>query len=116
MKDVGEWGEIVSTLVDELRLSRFDVLGISSGAPYSYAIAHPLADRVRNVFILSGTPALYDENVQSAWPYPLDRTATIPAMQTLARDLFFSNLSPVNLAADDIRDSMRNALLVLRWI
>src|SRR5512135_3559319 len=38
MRNVAEWGEIVSVLVDELRLVHFDVFGISSGAPYSYAI------------------------------------------------------------------------------
>ena len=108
MKDVGEWGEITAVLADELNLPSFDVLGISSGAPYSYAVAHQLPERVRNVFILSGTPALYDENVQSHWPYPLDRAASLAAMQSLARELFFANLSPADLASDDIRDAMRN--------
>src|SRR5689334_20501044 len=34
MRNLGEWADIVSMLVDELKLSQFDVLGISSGAPY----------------------------------------------------------------------------------
>jgi len=38
MSNIGEWGDIVSALVAELNLSHFDVLGMSSGAPYSYAI------------------------------------------------------------------------------
>jgi pimeloyl-ACP methyl ester carboxylesterase len=108
MKDVAEWGEIVSILADELGLAQFDVLGISSGAPYGYAIGYKLPDRVRNVFILSGIPALYDENVASLWPYPLQKDARIAEMQKLAYELFFSHLSKEDLEKDDIRDSMRN--------
>jgi len=35
MSQVVEWGEIVSLVVNELNLLQFDVLGMSSGAPYS---------------------------------------------------------------------------------
>ncbi len=68
MKNIAEWGEIVSELVDQLRLSQFDVLGMSSGAPYSYSIGYALPDKARNIFIFSGIPALYDESVVSYWP------------------------------------------------
>ena len=40
MARIAEWGEIVSGLVDELALPYFDVLGMSSGAPYSYSIGY----------------------------------------------------------------------------
>ena len=90
MKDIADWGDIVSVLVDELRLSHFDVLGISSGAPYSYAIGNKLASRVRNLFILSGTPALFEDRIVAFWPYPIDRDAVIEDLQVLARKLFFS--------------------------
>jgi pimeloyl-ACP methyl ester carboxylesterase len=105
---IGEWGDLVAVLVGELGLAHFDVLGISSGAPYSYAIANKLPDRVRNVFILSGTPALYDENVLACWPYPVTKNASIAEMQKLAHRLFFSDLSREELERDDIRDSMAN--------
>ena len=108
MKNIAEWGEIVSGLVNELGLSQFDVLGISSGAPYSYAIGYKLPDRVRNLFILSGTPALYDDTVLSFWPYPVQKKTTIAEMQKLAHDLFFSHLSKEDLARDEIKDSMIN--------
>lgn len=108
MSNIAEWGEIVSVLVDELELSQFDVLGISSGAPYSYAIGYKLPDRVRNLFILSGTPALYDEKVLSYWPYPVKKNASIAEMQKLAYELFFSDLSKEDLDKDDIKDSMNN--------
>jgi pimeloyl-ACP methyl ester carboxylesterase len=108
MKNIGEWADIVSALVDALGLAQFDVLGISSGAPYSYAIGYGFPDRVRNLYILSGTPALYDENVLSLWPYPVNKHASIAEMQALAAELFFSHLSKEDLEKDDIQDSMRN--------
>jgi len=108
MKDMAEWGDIVALLVDELHLVHVDVLGISSGAPYSYAIGYRLPDKVRNIFILSGTPALYDEDILAFWPYPVDRNAAIAELQALARDLFFSHLSEDDLSRNDVRDSMMN--------
>ena len=73
MKDMAEWGDIVAALVGELNLSHLDVLGISSGAPYSYSIGYKLPGKVRRIFILSGTPALYDDSIQAFWPYPIEQ-------------------------------------------
>ncbi len=108
MKNIAEWGEIVAVLVDELRLTRFDVFGISSGAPYSYSIAYRFPDRTRNVFILSGIPALYDEEVVAHWPFEVKKDASIAEMQKLAHDLFFSDLSQEDMQQDDIKDSLMN--------
>ncbi len=108
LKNIAEWGEIVSALVEELGLPAFDVLGMSSGAPYSYAIGYKVPEKTRNVFILSGTPALYDEKVVSFWPYPITKDASLAEMQKLAHELFFSSLSRADLENDDIKDSMRN--------
>jgi pimeloyl-ACP methyl ester carboxylesterase len=108
MRNMAEWGNIVSGLVDELSLSQFDVLGMSSGAPYSYAIGYKLPDKVRNIFIFSGTPALYDDRILAFWPYPVNKKASIGELESLAKDLFFSNLSAEDLLRDDIRDSMMN--------
>ena len=106
MRDLAEWGEIVSLLVDKLGIGQLDILGMSSGAPYGYAIARRMPDRVRAVFIFSGIPALCDESVQALWPYPLDRHAGLPELQKLAKEIFFANLSPEDLQRNDIRDSM----------
>jgi pimeloyl-ACP methyl ester carboxylesterase len=108
MINIAEWGEVVSTLVDELKLSHFDILGMSSGAPYSYSIGYRLPDKVRNIFIFSGTPALYDDRVLAVWPYPVNKNADIPELEKLASDLFFSNLSAEALSQNDIQDSMQN--------
>jgi pimeloyl-ACP methyl ester carboxylesterase len=108
MSQMAEWGEIVSLLVDELDLSQFDLLGMSSGAPYSYAIGYKLPDRVRNIFILSGIPALYDDNVLAVWPFPVNKDAGIAELEKLAKELFFSDLSQEALLQNDIQDSMRH--------
>jgi len=108
MNNMAEWGNIVSVLVDELKLSQFDVFGMSSGAPYSYAIGYKIPDKVRNIFILSGIPALYDSKILSFWPYEVKKNANIIELEKLAKDLFFSNLSTGDLLRNDIRDSMMN--------
>jgi len=108
MKNIGGWGEVVAALVDELRLPQFDVLGMSSGAPYSYALGYSFPDKVRNLFIFSGIPALYDQRVVAQWPFEVKKDATIPEMEKLAQDLFFSNLSEADSKKPDIRDSMMN--------
>jgi pimeloyl-ACP methyl ester carboxylesterase len=108
MSNLAEWGDIVSILVEELRLSQFDVLGMSSGAPYSYAVGYKLPDKVRNIFIFSGIPALYDERILSHWPYEVKKNASIPELETLAYELFFSNLSKEDKEKNDIKDSMMN--------
>lgn len=108
MKSIGEWGDIVAAVVDELQISEFDVLGISSGAPYGYAIAHHFSKEARKIFILSGIPALYDPQVRAVWPYPLGGNSSIDEMQVLARNLFFSNLSDAELEKADIKDSMKH--------
>jgi len=108
MANLGEWGDIVSILVDKLKISNFDVLGMSSGAPYSYAIGYRLPEKARKLFIFSGIPALYDENILSRWPYEVTKNASMAEMEKLAPELFFSNLSREDLERSDIKDSMQN--------
>jgi pimeloyl-ACP methyl ester carboxylesterase len=108
MKNIGEWGDIVSVLVEELGLAQFDVFGISSGAPYCYAIGCRFPGQVRNLFILSGTPALYDEGILSFWPYPANKNVSLAELQKISYELFFSHLSKADLERDEIKDSIAN--------
>jgi pimeloyl-ACP methyl ester carboxylesterase len=108
MENLAEWGEIVSRLVEELGLPQFDVLGMSSGAPYSYAIGYRLPEKTRRIYIFSGVPALYDAAILKQWPYPVDKSASLPELEMLAKQIFFSNLTPGDLAKNDIHDSMMN--------
>ena len=84
------------------------MLGTSSGAPYAYALGYKFPDKARNLYIFSGIPALYDEDVLAFWPYAVTKDAGLAEMQKLAHDLFFSNLSKEDLANLDISDSMKN--------
>ncbi len=108
MRNIAEWGKIVAVLVEKLQLTRLDVLGMSSGAPYSYAIGYVLPQTVRNIFIFSGIPALYDAEVAAHWPYELKKDASIGEMEELAYRLFFSGISAQDQARRDVKDSMMN--------
>ena len=55
-----DWPEIVQQLADHLRLERFHVLAISGGAPYAYATAWKIPERVRAVAVASGAPPIFD--------------------------------------------------------
>ena len=108
MKSYSEWAEIVSHLIEKLSLQQFDILGMSSGAPYSYALGCRFPDQARYIYIFSGIPALYDELVRADWPYPVSQNTSLPEMQKLAHELFFANLSEEDLQKNDIRDSINN--------
>ena len=71
MDGFAEWADIVSPLIEELNLAQFDLLGMSSGAPYSYSIGYRFPDKVNNIYIFSGIPALYDEIVLSYCKFDL---------------------------------------------
>jgi len=108
MHSFGEWADIVSVLIAELDLSQFDILGMSSGAPYSYAIGHRFQEKVRNLYIFSGIPALYDKEILSRWPYEMKANASLAELEAVAHNLFFSQLSQEDLGKNAIRDSMMN--------
>ena len=108
MKNLAEWGDIAAFLVAELKLTQFNVLGMSAGAPYSYAIGYKLANQVRNIFIFSGIPALYDDRVIEFWPYEVNRNANLAELEKVAKDVFFSGLTAEDLLHEDIKDSMMN--------
>lgn len=101
-----EWADIVAVLIDELKLSHFDILGMSSGAPFSYSIGYKFPDKARNIYIFSGIPALYNEKILSLWPYEVKKNASIAEMENLAYELFFSHLSLEDLKKNAIKDSM----------
>jgi pimeloyl-ACP methyl ester carboxylesterase len=105
MKSLAEWGDMLAPLIRESGITQFDVLAMSSGAPYGYSIGSKFPDKVRNIYIFSGMPALYDEVVRSDWPYTMAGDKSMTEMETLAHELFFSNLTSDDLARNDIRDS-----------
>jgi len=60
-----DWPETVQELADHLQLERFRILAISGGAPYAYATAWKIPERVRAVAIASGAVPIADLSDQS---------------------------------------------------
>jgi pimeloyl-ACP methyl ester carboxylesterase len=59
-RGLGDWPPVVQRLVDHLGIGEFRVLGISGGAPYAYATAAAMPERVRAVAIVSGATPIVD--------------------------------------------------------
>jgi len=51
-----DWPPLVSELANFLKLEKFRALGISGGAPYAYALAWAMPERVRVIAVVSGAP------------------------------------------------------------
>jgi pimeloyl-ACP methyl ester carboxylesterase len=55
-----DWPPLVRRLADHLGLGEFRMLGISGGAPYVFATAHAMRERVRAIAVASGAPPIVD--------------------------------------------------------
>jgi pimeloyl-ACP methyl ester carboxylesterase len=53
-----DWLPVVRQIADDLRLPSFRMLAISGGAPYAFATAWAMPERVRAIAIVSGAPPL----------------------------------------------------------
>src|SRR5256885_8233961 len=70
-RELIDWPDVVQELADHLALERFRVFAISGGAPYAYATAWKIPDRVASIAIASGAPPIVDLNDYSGllWLY-----------------------------------------------
>ncbi len=55
-----DWPPLVRQLADHLGLGEFRMLGISGGAPYVFATAYAMPERVRAIAVVSGAPPIVD--------------------------------------------------------
>ena len=55
-----DWPPLLADLANQMRISEFRILGISGGAPYAFAAAWAMPERVRAIAIASGAPPLAD--------------------------------------------------------
>src|SRR5256886_11874225 len=53
-RKLSEWPRVVEQLVDDLQIGEFRILAISGGAPYAYATAVAIPERVRAIAIVGG--------------------------------------------------------------
>lgn len=63
MAAISDWPALMSPLLDHLGWSKFDVVGVSAGAAYAYALAVVWPNRVRQVGICSGVSHVADPAV-----------------------------------------------------
>ena len=59
-RDLSDWPPVVRQLVNHLGIGAFHLLGVSGGAPYAYATAVAMPDRVRAIAIVSGATPIVD--------------------------------------------------------
>ena len=55
-----DWPDIVQRLMNELGIGEFRILAVSGGAPYAYATARTMPERVRAMAIVSGAISISD--------------------------------------------------------
>ena len=53
-RKLSDWPTVVKRLVDQLEIGEFRMLAISGGAPYAYATAVAIPERVRGIAIVGG--------------------------------------------------------------
>ena len=69
MSRVRDWGDLFAKIADELALREtFDVVGLSAGAPYAYALAAASPGRVGRIGILSGVPFTAEAGILDLYP------------------------------------------------
>jgi pimeloyl-ACP methyl ester carboxylesterase len=85
-----DWPVVVQQLVDHLGIGEFRMLAISGGAPYAYATARAMPERVRTIAIVSGAPPIADRGDREGL-LPLYRwmLALYRARPRLLRTLFY---------------------------
>ncbi len=53
-----DWPPLLAEIADKLGIGQFKILGISGGAPYAFATAWAMPERVRAIAVVSGAPPL----------------------------------------------------------
>ena len=57
-RKLSDWPRVVERIVEHLGVSEFRVLAISGGAPYAYATAIAMPERVQGIAIVGGAPPM----------------------------------------------------------
>ena len=69
MDRIADWPKMITPALTELGVTGgFDAIGVSAGAPYTYALAAGLPERVGRICILSGVPFLGSDGVLARYP------------------------------------------------
>ena len=112
MDCAADWGRHLAGFFEYLGIQRFDVLGISAGAPYAYSLAALYPNQVGTVYINSGMPAVCLPEILA--PYPSQDAALYDRFRSMSRqevgkflyESYLPALSKKVLQSRDFQDSM----------
>jgi pimeloyl-ACP methyl ester carboxylesterase len=62
-KNVYEYTMLLDEFIESLHIGCFDVMGLSAGSPYCYALAAAYPERVRRVIVCAGIPLANDRHI-----------------------------------------------------
>ncbi len=119
MKSYADWAEIIGTLIKELGITKFDLLGMSAGTPYCYALGALMPENVKRIFIYSGLPGLCEPDVLNSYPnlenvkkeYSFYRKSSLKDIANSLYEMYLKPLPKEVLELDDFQDSMANNCL-----
>src|SRR5438270_5944342 len=85
-----DWPPLLNEIADRLGIARFRILAISGGAPYAYASAWMMPERIEKIAVVSGAPPL-DELTDLDGLLPIHRRmlALRASRPALLRSLFY---------------------------
>lgn len=63
MNNISDFINIAKAIDKTLKFSSYDLIGCSAGAPYVYATAYALGDKVSKAYIIGGVPAVYEWSI-----------------------------------------------------
>lgn len=112
MENIAQWPELLHPLFERLEIIEFDVVGISAGAPYAYAVASAFPDRVQHVFINKGLAAVHKPEVLSMYPEGVKKELEVylkGSLEEIAeqiRSTYLAHLTEEHRQLPYIRDSI----------
>jgi pimeloyl-ACP methyl ester carboxylesterase len=62
-KNVYAYAALLDEFIESLHIGSFDVMGLSAGSPYCYALAAAYQERVRKLIVCAGIPLVNDRRI-----------------------------------------------------
>jgi pimeloyl-ACP methyl ester carboxylesterase len=88
-RDLLDWADDVEAFADALGLDRFALVGYSGGAPFAFAVALRLPERVSQTTIVSGMTDMSDQSSAAHPPGPNSAVLRLGATVPFASRMFY---------------------------
>jgi pimeloyl-ACP methyl ester carboxylesterase len=89
-----DWPPVVRALADRLNIERFRLFAISGGAPYAYAAAWAIPERVEAIAVVSGAPPIAEMTDRSGLLQLYNRMLAMRASRPALLKLLFHIARP----------------------